>query len=97
MFCSFIIPNSTHCSNLKIIKRKFTDDSINKFKADLTKYRWDLNINDLDVNKDFDKYMENLIMHYNNNFPIKEYTIKEKHIGKPYITSAIKKMHKTGK
>ena len=27
---------------------------------------------------------------YNNHFPVKQITIKEKHYGKPYITSGIK-------
>ena len=43
-----------------------------------------------DVDKSFDTYMRHFLQIYNKHFPVKTSAIKEKHYGKPYITSAIK-------
>ena len=43
-----------------------------------------------DVNIDFNEYMGTFLELYNTYFPVKEYKIKEKHIGKPNITTVIR-------
>lgn len=90
IFSSFSVPNnSLNCSHIRIPKRFFTEISINVFKNELSDYAWRPALRELTTNEAFGKYLEHFLELYDKNFPIKEVTIKEKHLGKPYITPAI--------
>ena len=90
IFSLFSVPNSNvNCSPAKILKRLFSNNSINNFKIELSDYHWEPELCNLTTNEAFEKYFKIFLVLYNKNFPIKEVTIKEKHLGKPYITPAI--------
>ena len=75
---------------LQYQKRIINVNSINSFKTSLVDYKLRDEMTGDDVNVDFDTYIKNFLNLYNNHFPVKQFTIKEKHIIKPYITIAIK-------
>lgn len=89
IFSLFTIKNVTK-SELKrtITKRMINDDFINNFKVDLSNYRWDLNTSN-SVSDIFEIFLVTFLEIYDKNFPNKTYVIKDKYIGKPYITQGI--------
>lgn len=70
--------------------RKYTNENISSFKSELTNYNWNLFKNS-DVNYVFDNYALKIVELFDKHFPKNTVVIKEKHIGKPYITPAIRK------
>ena len=93
VFASFM-PRHTDPSSLEPLrqyqKRMINVNSINSFKTSLADYKWRDEMTGDDVNVEFDTYIKSFLNLYNNHFPVKQFTIKEKHITKPYITAAIK-------
>ena len=90
IYSSFSINNTNTTDKLCITKRTYNENQINAFKEDLKQYDWDLgisNVNDIDVF--YDLYMNKFKILYNSHFPIKSFLVKQKHIGKPYITPGI--------
>ena len=75
---------------ITFVIRKFSDENISAFKSDLTHYNWNTLENN-DVNYIFDKYVFKFVEILDRHFPKNTITIKEKHLGKPYITPAIRK------
>lgn len=86
---SLVVSNTAKCSNLKTGKLLFTDELINKCNDDLDNYKWDENVNNVDANEEFEKYLGNVLNLYSLSFPVKVYSKKEKCVGQPYITRAI--------
>ena len=91
VFASFKLHESKLQHSETVIKKRiYNSDSINLFKSDLQNYAWEADITGQNVNHDFTIYMEKFLLLYNKHFPVKELKIKERHKGKPYITTAIK-------
>ena len=80
------------CNNsfIRISRRIYNRNNIDDFKEDLKNFDW---ISELayaeGIENLFTSYMEKFKSFYNNNFPLKSFSIKEKHYGKPYITPGI--------
>ena len=71
-------------------KRSINKHCIERFKSELTNYKWEEEITSSGVDDDFDKYITTFTSLYDKNFQIKEYRIKDANADKPYITSAIR-------
>lgn len=91
VFSSFSVPQyKSHCPYITITKRIINNEFINAFKTDLIHFSWVDEVKGKNVNDCFEFYLKNFINLYNKNFPIKQFTVKEEHSNKPYITSAIR-------
>lgn len=82
--------NHRQSSKITVSKRLYNCLSTEAFKSDLSNYNWMSDMVADDVNASFDNYMKKFLNLYNHHYPLKQFTCKEKHINKPYITPAIK-------
>ena len=90
VYSVFAMPHHNNTSYFHITKRIFGDDNINAFREDLKKFSWNSELTNLEgVDNIFDLYMAKFQDFYNVHFPLKSFSIKEKHYGKPYITPGI--------
>lgn len=90
VYSLFLLPDHNVTSYVNISKRIYSEDKVKAFKDDLKKCNWNLELIDVEsVNNFFDSYMDKFQDLYNHHFPVKSFAIKEKHYGKPYITSGI--------
>ena len=79
VFSSFSIPQcNDQCSHIKITKRVFHNDSVYSFQSKLSQYNWPKEINGKSVNDPFGTYINFFTYLYNDHFPVKQITIKEK-------------------
>ena len=86
----FSISAEYSTSYITITKRIYTNDSISAFREELKNYRWDLELINIEsVDDFFNSYMDKFGTLYDKNFPLKSFSVKEKHFGKPYITPGI--------
>ena len=68
----------------------YSDDNINTFRKDLKNFNWNPHLINIEGAENLcNAYMDKFHMLYNKNFPLKSISLKEKHLGKPYITAGI--------
>ena len=72
------------------VKRIFNPSSYDSFRIALVCYNWKSDMIDNDVNASYDNYLLKFKSFYDQHFPLTQFTCKEKHVNKPYITQAIK-------
>ena len=77
-------------TRVTISRRIFNDNFIDSLKTDLQNYEWNLDCV-TGINESFNLYISRFHKIYDKHFPLKQFTIKEKQVGKPYISTAIKK------
>lgn len=80
---------NSNTSHVILTKRLLKDNDISAFGNELSKYNWRAELVG-DFENCFDTYLDKFQYLYNKHFPIKQIIVKEKHIGKPYITVALK-------
>lgn len=90
VFASFSRSLTTTDTHKTITKTQITDENIVKFRQDLSVYSWEQDVKSINVDEDYDIYVNKLLNIYHKNFPTKTILIKEKFSDKPYITPAIK-------
>ena len=75
------------CNNSFISKSRriyIRNNNIDDFKEDLKNFDWISELAYVEgIENLFTSYMEKFKYFYNNNFPLKSFSIKEKHYGKP--------------
>ena len=80
----------------KIKFRQFTDDNLQKFRQQLVDNEIELRahseMNGVDPNSKFNKFMHIITENYNSAFPIKVHKIHNKTYNKPWITADIEKL-----
>ena len=79
---------------MKILKRVFNNRNITSFKEQLSLLHWrHIDFNGT-VNEIYDTFLKTLTDIYDDNFPIREYILKEKDIKSPWIRKGLKKLSK---
>lgn len=75
---------------INITKRIYSDNNISAFREDLKNFKWAEELCNVDGSENlFNSYLDKFKCLYDKYFPIKSFVIKEKHLGKPYITPGI--------
>ena len=92
VFSSFS-PPIIKSNSAKVVfkKRIINNTNIEAFSSELSNYTLDDLPHELELNEAYDKFIDKFTYFYNKHFPIEEYSIKEKHSNKPYITQGIRK------
>ena len=93
IFGSFSVANNNSSNTITFSSRKITDEAMQAFKEELRIIDWNDTIN-YNADKMYDKFISQFSELYNKYFPLSVVKIKEKHIGKPYITAEIKELIK---
>lgn len=77
-------------SKINITKRVYNEENINDFREDLKKFKWSEELSGtIGCEDTLSSYLKSFKKLYDKNFPLKSFLIKEKHLGKPYITQGI--------